>query len=94
VQYRLDDGKLLRDYWPVLDIGALGQPPRTEELLTGVNEVKLLFYDTSQGPGEWQESWPPLRNAGGAPPGRPRAIQVRLDLEDWGVIERLIEVPQ
>jgi general secretion pathway protein J len=95
VQYRLDDGKLLRDYWPVLDLGALGQPPRTEELLTGVNEAKFLFFDTSQGPaGEWQQYWPPLRNVGGPPPGRPRAVQVRLDLEDWGVIERLIEVPQ
>ena len=85
---------LLPRLFLALYLGVLGQPPRTEELLTGVNEVKFLFYDTSQGPGEWQESWPPLRNAGGAWPGRPRAVQVRLDLEDWGVIERLIEVPQ
>ncbi len=94
VQYRLDDGKLLREYWPVLDLGALGQPPRAEELLTGVNDVKLLFYDASQGSGEWLQQWPPLRNAGGTPLGRPKAIQIKLDLEDWGVIERLIEVPQ
>jgi general secretion pathway protein J len=91
VQYRLEDGKLLREYWPVLDLGALGQPARSEELLTGVNEVKLLFYDTSQGPGEWQQQWPPLRNPDA---GRPRAIQITLDLEDWGEIERLIEVPR
>ncbi len=94
VQYRLDDGKLLREYWPVLDVGALGQPPRTEELLTGVNDVKFLFYDTSEGPGEWQQEWPPLRNADGAAASRPQAIQVKLDLEDWGEIERLFEVPR
>jgi len=93
VQYRLDDGKLLREYWPVLDLGALGQPPRSEELLTGVNDVKFSFYDTSEGRGEWQQQWPPLRNAGGTPAGRPRAIRVTLDLEDWGEIERIIEVP-
>jgi general secretion pathway protein J len=94
VQYRLDDGKLLREYWPVLDLGALGQPPRTEELLTGVNEVKFLFYDPSQGSGEWLQQWPPLRNSGETPASRPRGIQINLELEDWGVIERLIEVPQ
>jgi general secretion pathway protein J len=94
VQYRLDDGKLLREYWPVLDLGALGQPARTEELLTGVNDVKLLFYDPTQAAGgEWQKEWPPLRN-GEAAAGRPRAVRVTLELEDWGVIERLIEVPQ
>jgi len=95
VQYRLEDGKLLREYWPVLDLGALGQPPRTEELLTGVNDVKFLFYDGGQGSGEWLQQWPPLRNAANTPAGqRPGGIQVTLDLEDWGVIERLIEVPQ
>ncbi|MEO8443425.1 MAG: type II secretion system minor pseudopilin GspJ [Gammaproteobacteria bacterium] len=91
VQYRLEDGKLLREYWPVLDVGALGQDPRSEVLLTGVKDMKLLFYDPTQGAGEWQQQWPPLRNEA-AP--RPRAVQVNLDLEDWGEIERLIEVVQ
>lgn len=92
VQYRLEDGKLLREYWPVVD-HVLGQEPRSEELLTGVNDLKILFYDASQGQGEWQQQWPPLRLAGGAA-GRPRAIQVTIDLEDWGEIERLIELSQ
>ncbi len=91
VQYRLDDGKLLREYWPVVDVGALGQDPRSEVLLTGVKDAKLLFYDSVQGPGEWLPQWPPLRTV--APP-RPKAIQVTLDLEDWGEIERIIEVAQ
>ncbi|MEO8223715.1 MAG: type II secretion system minor pseudopilin GspJ [Gammaproteobacteria bacterium] len=91
VQYRLDDGKLLREYWPVLDVGGLGQDPRSEVLLTGVKDAKLLFYDPDQGTGEWSPQWPPLRNQA---PARPRAVQVNLDLEDWGEIERLIEVVQ
>lgn len=93
VQYRLEDGKLLRDYWPVLD-HVLGQEPRSEELLTGVKEMKLLFFDTGQGAGEWQQQWPPLRNAATTSGTRPRAIQVTLELDDWGTIERLIEVAE
>jgi len=93
VQYRLEDGKLIREYWPVLD-RVLGQEPRSEELLTGVKDVKLLFYDGGDGAGEWQQQWPPLRNANTTAGDRPRAIQVTLELDDWGTIERLIEVVQ
>ncbi|MEQ1800503.1 MAG: type II secretion system minor pseudopilin GspJ [Gammaproteobacteria bacterium] len=95
VQYRLEDGKLFRDYWPVVD-STLGAEPRSEELLTGVKDVKLLFFDTTQGagPGEWQPQWPPLRSADTAEGRRPRAIQMTLELDDWGTIERLIEVAQ
>lgn len=97
VQYRLDDGKLFREYWPVVD-HVLGDEPRSEALLTGVKDVKFLFLDTEQGAGEWQQQWPPLASAGGAAartgPSRPGAVRVTLDLEDWGEIERLIEVPR
>lgn len=93
VQYRLEDGTLIREYWPVLD-RVLGQEPRSEELLTGVRDATLLFFDAEQGSGEWQQQWPPLRNAGGSAGARPRAIQLTLELDDWGTIERLIEVAQ
>lgn len=93
VQYRLEDGKLFREYWPVVD-PVLGQEPRSEELLSGVKDVKLLFRDTCPGAGEWQQQWPPLRTAAGTPGSRPCAVRITLDLEDWGEIERLIEVPQ
>jgi len=93
VQYLLEDGKLVREYWPVLD-HVLGQEPRREELLDGVEELRILYLDPTQGIGEWQQQWPPLNRAGGADGGRPKAIQVTMELEDWGVIERLIEVPQ
>ena len=97
VQYRLEDGNLFREYWPVVD-PVLGQEPRSETLLTGVKDVKFLFLDAEQGAGEWQQQWPPLLNAGGvdagAPLSRPRAVRVTLELEDWGEIERLIEVPR
>ena len=93
VQYRLEDDKLFREYWPVVD-PVLGDKPRSEELLTGVKSIKLLFLDTRQGAGEWQQEWPPPNNTAASPAGRPRAVRVTLDLEDWGEIERLLEVTQ
>ena len=93
VQYRLEDDRLFREYWPVVD-SVLGEKPRSEELLAGVKSVKLLFLDTRQGTGEWQQQWPPLNNTAAAPAGRPRALRLTLDLEDWGEIERLVEMPE
>ena len=95
VQYRLEDGTLYREFWPVVD-PVLGEEPRSEALLTGVKDVKFFFLDAAQGPGEWQQQWPPLRSGtdGAKAIGRPRAVRVTLDLEDWGEMERLIEMPQ
>lgn len=90
VQYRLDEDRLLREYWPVVD-RVLGQEPRSETLLTGVSGLTLLFLDDRN---EWQPQWPPLRNADTAAPARPRAIRLTLSLEDWGDIERLVELVQ
>lgn len=89
VQYRLEDGKLIREYWPVMD-HVLGQEPRREELLTGVEEVKFQFFDDETG--EWQQQWPPLSKIAAPDGQRPLAIQVTLELEDWGTVERLVEV--
>lgn len=90
VQYRLEDDKLIREYWPVVD-HVLGQEPRSEELLTGVNEFKLLYLD---GQDEWQTQWPPAQNAAAVASPRPRAVRIMLDLQDWGPVERLLEVAQ
>ena len=90
VQYRLDDDKLIREYWPVMD-HVLGQEPRSEELLSGVNEFKLFYLDPQD---EWQTQWPPAQAASTVVGSRPRAVRIVLDLEDWGTVERLIEVTQ
>lgn len=97
VSYRLEDDTLWRDSYPVLD--------RTSEtkvqsvaLLEGVlafemaflpqgSQVSLQGVDTE----DWAEDW----NAGvdaadGAPP---RAVEMRLELEGWGELRRLYELP-
>ncbi len=88
VQYRVEEDRLIREYWPVVD-PVLGQEPRSETLLTGVTEVRMQFLDEQN---EWQPLWPPLRNTGAAAPALPKAIRLTLDLENWGEIERLVEV--
>jgi len=90
VQYRLEDGALIREYWPVMD-HVLGQEPRRETLLTSVASLRFLYLD---GQGEWQPEWPPLQQGGPQAAARPRAVKVQLELDDWGEIERLVEVAQ
>ncbi len=90
VQYRLDDDKLIREYWPVMD-HVLGQEPRSEELLSGVDEFRLLYLDNQD---EWQPQWPPAQAASTVASQRPRAVRILLELRDWGPVERLIEVAQ
>lgn len=89
VQYRLEDGKLYREYWPVMD-HVLGMEPRRSVLIDQVRELRLEYLDETD---EWSRQWPPLRKAGSLDGQRPRAVRFTLDLEDWGSVERLIEVP-
>lgn len=89
VAYRLDQDGLWRDHWRVLDRTQASEPVRIK-LLTGVRAVSFRFLSPSQ---EWVERWP---QPGGNPLEqqrlRPAAVEVTLDLEDWGQIRRLIEV--
>lgn len=90
VTYRLDeDGRLRRDYWHVLD-RPLSAPPVSVVLLDKVDSVKLRFMDSNR---RWHEQWPPLGYSGPDQMRlRPIAVEITLELEDWGEIKRLVEV--
>jgi general secretion pathway protein J len=90
LQYRLDEDVLIREYWPVLD-RVLGEKPRSERLLTGVERIEFAYLD--QGP-EWLTQWPPPARATPGNGERPRAIRVTLKLADFGTLERVVEVVQ
>ena len=96
VAYRFDEDKLVRLQWPQLD--------RTQEmeakqsvLIDEVEQVTIRFLDQNN---EWQDQWPPLNAqttaaASGGTAGTatgPVAIEVVLQLKDWGDIRRLYEV--
>jgi general secretion pathway protein J len=90
VMYRLDeDGRLYRDYWYVLD-RTLSAEPASAMLIDKVEALRLRFMDTNR---RWHEQWPPL---GYSAPDvmrlRPIAVEITLELEDWGTLTRLVEV--
>ena len=89
VAYRVEDDRLLRLYWPVLD-RTLATEPLEAELIDNIETLQIRYFLP---PDQWSEEWP----AGGATAGsagysRPRAVEFVLTLRDWGEIRRLIEV--
>ena len=87
--YRLEEDRLVRYYWNVLD-RTLSNDMVGVTLLDDVDSVVFRFMLES---GEWTDQWPPPQRAG--PLGlriRPRAVQLVLTLVDEGEITRLIEV--
>jgi len=89
VTYRLENNKLRRAYWNALD-RTLTAEPTTAVLLDKVRTASFRFMDQNQ---SWHEQWPPLGYSGpDAARLRPIAVEVTLDLEDWGKLVRLVEV--
>ena len=90
VAYFIDDDKLVRLQWNVLDRTLANEPARWD-LLTGVKRMGVRFLDPAR---EWHDEWPPegfddltrLRL-------QPIAAEITIELDDWGTIVRLLEVP-
>jgi type II secretion system protein J len=95
VSYRLEDGVLQRFHWPVLDTTEATAPIR-RDLLDHVKSVRFRFLSDAR---QWIDQWPPTGSGSGSAVGdpslrmRPFAVEVTLELEDWGRIVRIIEVP-
>lgn len=89
VSYRLDDKKLIRDYWVVLDRTQSAEP-QSAVLIDGVTRIQLRYMDNNR---TWHEQWPPLGySAPDATRLRPIAVEINLELDDWGKLVRLVEV--
>lgn len=89
VSYRLENNKLLREYWIALDRTMTGEP-ESAVLLDHVKRMQLRFMDSNR---TWHEQWPPLGySAPDGPRLRPIAVEITVELEDWGELKRLIEV--
>jgi general secretion pathway protein J len=89
VVYRVEDKKLVREYWYVLDRTMSGEPA-SAVVLNNVERATFRFLDNNR---RWHEQWPPI---GYSAPDvlrlRPIAVEITLELEDWGEIKRLVEV--
>ncbi len=93
VRYALREGKLYRETWRVLD-AQLYPEPDSKQLLDGVRGFTLRYMNDGR---SWQDNWPPAVLGGGQRTQRelgwrPIAVEVTLDLEDFGKLTRLIEV--
>lgn len=93
VNYRLDNGTLIREYQTVLD-ATLANAPVKRELLKDVVKITIRYLDSTR---VWQDQWPPLASGPQGPTlplrMRPIAVEVTIELQDSGRITRLIEVP-
>lgn len=92
VSYVLENNKLRREYYPVLD-ALLSTQTVKRELLTGVKSVQFRYMDVGR---QWRDQWPPSGLAGDPNVNlrsRPVAVEVTIDLDDWGKLRRVFEVP-
>tara|TARA_B110000503_G_scaffold114377_1_gene171867 strand:- start:706 stop:1362 length:657 start_codon:yes stop_codon:yes gene_type:complete len=102
VSYRLEDGRLQRLSWPVLDRSS-AIDPQVVELLSGVEFVELLFLpalsELNIGRGvdidrrQWQSSWVSDVTRPNATVNPPAALELILSLEDWGEVHRIYALP-
>lgn len=85
VGYRLSDGQLLRQNWPVLD---RAHDTAVEEyaILENVQQLKFRFLGQDD---QWHDYWP---LSGTETQPLPRAVEIQLQLENWGDVRRLFRV--
>lgn len=89
VRYLVDQDRLLRQSWPVLD-RAQDSEPVEQALLEQVRELRVRLLDENN---EWHEQWPAAVLLPGQPaPAAPRAAEVTLELDDLGELRWLFRL--
>jgi general secretion pathway protein J len=92
VAYTIENGALVRSYYPVMDATQAVLPVK-RTLIEHVKSFSLRYMDAGH---NWQNGWP--QQTLGATSEltqdhvRPVAIEVNLEIEGWGKIVRHIEV--
>ena len=90
VAWLLDDGRLIRRYWPTEDTD-VGVEPRDVVLLEGVESFTVRFLDqTADGRWQWLEFWPDVELSQVPPLFQrlPRSIEVDIQLENGRSLHR------
>lgn len=98
VAYSLEDGKLMRSWWPELD-GQAQIVPSKEPLLDDVSSIKIQYMDPVSK--SFQDIWPQTQLAPGPITSKaataanialPVAVNIVITLKDLGDITRIVEV--
>jgi general secretion pathway protein J len=101
VNYRLEDNALWRDSYPVLD-RAGDTEPASVLLLSDVDDLRLLFLGSFDGAGgtginldtrQWPDNWVVDTSQPDATLQPPAALQIILQLADWGEMKRFYALP-
>jgi len=87
VAYRIRDDTLYRITWRTLD-RAPDSKPHAARLCSKVTEMNIRYLDPA---GHWHNHWPPVA-LGTSAPVLPNAVEVTLELSDWGSIVRLLQL--
>jgi len=86
VAYSYEDNQLIRLYWHHLDHLQTDEPVR-RVLLKDVERIDVRYLDK-----EWTQSWPRADLDENVEQGLPRAVEITLELKDWGKITRLFRL--
>lgn len=84
VSYQLTENRLLRQNWWVLDRSVDSESAEVV-LINNVSSVQVRFLDEDK---EWQDFWP----QDPANPQLPSAVELIVELEDWGEVNRIFRV--
>lgn len=85
VAYKLEQQKLIRVTWPVLDL-AQDTEAMESEVLSKLESIEWRFLNNEK---EWLSSWPEDGEKAELFP-LPKAVELTIELQDWGKIRRLI----
>jgi len=98
VAYKLDDDKLIRIYWTHVD-RADDDHFVERTLIDNIESLDIRYLDEKN---KWQTEWPSAESlaatpaegaaAGVAPNDLPIAVEITLNMNDWGEIKRLVRV--
>ena len=88
IGYRMQDEKLVRGYWSVLDRRG-DEEPISQTLLEGVEELEFFAIDQN---GEEHKFWPPKAGQG-AGQLQLAGLVLRVSMVPLGIVERVWEVP-
>ncbi|MCU7844962.1 MAG: type II secretion system minor pseudopilin GspJ [Candidatus Thiodiazotropha sp. (ex Monitilora ramsayi)] len=92
VAYQLEDEALYRIIWPTLD-RAQESEPRRQLLFDAVKGIEFIYYDQTM---KKSKTWPSLESGikSTDTPALPKAIEVIIELDNWGKVRRLFRVAQ
>ena len=90
VRYRLIDGRLVREHWPVLDRISATRPAGRNAACRRAKLPRGILPARGLGTGAWMDFWPPPGETGAAM--LPVGVRLTLEVAGSPEVTRLIEV--